>query len=119
MGFFSFKTTDKGRSICNVHSGKKTFKVIVVDNQNNQYIEDSYTGHGRFGGIDIFVLIAHMNGHFENENKCPDKEYERIRTIGIDLYYDDENAIHPNIYQVAKPWEDKKLEACDAQGYWY
>ena len=72
MGFFSFKTTDTGRSISNRHSHKGTFPVVIVDNKGNIYRENNYGGYGIFGGKDIFILTAEMNGYKWNEEADPD-----------------------------------------------
>ena len=38
MGMFSWKTQDTNKSISNTYSKKNTFKVIMTDNNDNQYI---------------------------------------------------------------------------------
>jgi hypothetical protein len=124
MGYFSFLTTDTGRSISNIHSGRGTFKVILVDNKGNHYPEERYQGYGVFGGQDIFVLIAEMNGHTFNENEDPDVEFRFLRGVGIDLYFSGKDGIlMPNIYEtldeVPREWENVPLLGCPAQGFFY
>jgi hypothetical protein len=119
MGFFSFKTTDTNRSINNAHSGIPTFKVVVVDDNGNEYVEHNYNGYGIFGGIDIFILIAEMNGYLFNDDNDPDQEYETLRNLGIQLYYEEPEAIHPNIYEVPQEWANVPLDSCEAQGFFY
>ena len=62
MGFFSWKTQDTNKSIWNVHSGRKTFSVYMVDHQGNKWKEEEYDGYGDFGGKDYYVLLDEMNG---------------------------------------------------------
>jgi hypothetical protein len=119
MGFFSFKTTDTNRSISNVYSSKGAFKVVLVDDNGNEYVEHNYQGYGIFGGIDIFILIAEMNGYLFNDDNDPDQEYETLRNLGIQLYYEEPEAIHPNIYEVPQEWTNVPLDRCESQGYFY
>lgn len=127
MGFFSFKTTDTGDSISNRHSSLGTFPTVMVDNKGNAYYQQSYDGYGVFGGKDIFVLIAEMNGFEWNEEVDPDSEFKRMRDIGIDLYYEGSSrVIHPNIFgsgpqgnNITWEWKDVPLLPCEYQGYFY
>ena len=57
MGFFSWKTQDTRKSICNKYQGSKpTFTVYMTDNQGNRWREDNYDGIVdlaiKFGSID-------------------------------------------------------------------
>lgn len=120
MGFFSFLTTDTKRSISNAHSSRGTFKVVMVDNHGEEYVEENYKGYGVFGGQDIFILIAEMNGYWFDEDKDPDQEYNRIRDIGVNLYYSERTDVRlPNIYEVSQDWQDVPLESCPNQGFFY
>jgi hypothetical protein len=119
MGFFSFKTTDTNKSVSNAHSRRGALAVYLIDNKGNKYYEDDYGGNGRFGGIDIFILIAEMNGHTFDDDIDPDLQYDKLRGIGIDLFYDHPDAVTPNICQKPKEWVNKRLEACEFQGYFY
>ena len=62
MGFFSWKTQDTNKSIWNVHSGRKTLTVYMVDNKGNKWREEGYEGYGDFGGKDYYALLDEMNG---------------------------------------------------------
>ena len=122
MGFFSWKTSDTNRSISNVHSSRGAFKVyVLIPNEfGGGYIEeDSYDGYGRFGGEDIYALVARWN--------CPEKcngDDEHDRLIGIDIAcYDRDNASlkypikiteYPTKYEYASP-----SNSCEDQGYFY
>ena len=67
MGFFSWKTQDTDRSIPNVFSNRTTFKVVMVDDKGNKYVEENYEGYGEFGGketvgIETFRLMYEKMG---------------------------------------------------------
>ena len=78
MGFFSWKTIDTDRSICNFYSGKDVFPVTMTDNKGNRYHETCYEGYGVFGGKDYYELLAEMNG-YEND----DPEAKRLHGINL------------------------------------
>lgn len=61
MGFFSWKTSDTKKSICNAHSGRKVFTVHMITENGLIFTEEEYDGYGVFGGQDIYELIAEMN----------------------------------------------------------
>lgn len=82
MGFFSWITNDTDKSIANVHSGKKTFKVVMTDDKGNKWIEDSYDGYGKFGGKDYYQLLAEMN----RPELCTG-DVDKDRSIGIRLEF--------------------------------
>jgi hypothetical protein len=119
MGFFSFKTTDTNKSVSNIHSDRGALAVYLIDNKGNKFYEPNYRGYGIFGGIDIFILIAEMNGHTFDDNIDPDEQYDKLRDIGIDLFYDNPEALTPNIFEAPSKFENKRLEACEFQGYYY
>jgi hypothetical protein len=119
MGFFSFKTTDTNQSVSNVHSERGALAVYLIDDQGNQHYEPNYQGYGLFGGVDIFILTAEMNGYLFDENEDPDTEYEKLRSLGIELFYEEPEAIHPNICEVPQEWVPAQLESCEFQGYFY
>jgi len=107
MGFFSWRTQDTDRSICNNSSDKETFIVYMVDNDNNRWAESDYNGYGEFGGKDFYELLAEMNGLTTREE-------------GIDLCYSNEPFLSPNLYEHATAsWENSKPEDCEYQGYFY
>ena len=94
MGFYSWITQDTNRSISNVHSGRPTFRVHMIDNEGNVWTEDNYEGYGVFGGKDFFELLAEMN--------C----FESDRDIGIDIYCNWE----PNTFYSPTLAENKDCE---------
>lgn len=81
MGFFSWRTSDTKRSICNVHSVRKTFTVHMVTENRRIYTEEAYQGYGEFGGKDVYVLIGELNG-------CPHTEEEDIRNWTFPFLYE-------------------------------
>lgn len=109
MGFFSWITQDTGRSICNTYSGKKPFRVILIDNKGNKYVEEDYEGYGEFGGVDFYELLAVMNGL-------------ETREEGIDLAYADnqDDVLYPNLVESDDwEWVNENPETCEFQGYFY
>lgn len=116
MGFFSWKTCDTKRSICNAHSGRQTFDVYMIDNKGNVWHEPDYNGYGIFGGKDYYELLAEMNG------------FGTDRSVGIDLQFHPEDMnmkkseiLFPNLVETAD-WEyDPKMapQTCPDQGYFY
>ena len=60
---FSWLTSDTGRSIANRHSTRDTFPVHMITEDGQIFTENDYNGYGVFGGKDIYVLIAEMNGY--------------------------------------------------------
>jgi hypothetical protein len=62
MGFFSYKTQDTNETIWNTYSDKETFTVFLVEPNGNRYEEVNYEGYGVFGGVDIYELVARLNG---------------------------------------------------------
>jgi hypothetical protein len=114
MGFFSFKTQDTRRSIANNASSKPTFNVYMVDNQGNEFFEPSYSGYGVFGDKDYFVLMAEMNGLYDESD-------QRMRSLAIDLYYNPKpDTLFPNLYAKAgNKWRNKRPDNCPNQGFFY
>lgn len=110
MGFFSWKTQDTNKSICNTHSGKETFTVYMLDNQGNVWQEDDYDGYGVFGGKDYYELLAEMN------------DLDSDRENGISLAFDkDKPALFPNLVENVnyKSNTRKEPKNCEFQGYFY
>ena len=62
MGFFSWKTSDTEKSIPSHYSSRPTFKVHMITEDGQVFTEDNYEGYGVFGGKDLYVLAAEMNG---------------------------------------------------------
>lgn len=122
MGFFSWKTSDTERSICNAYSGRKTFPVFVLipkEFGGGYILEENYEGYGVFGGQDIYALVARWN--------CPERcsgRDEEDRIIGIEIAcYDEDNAkLKYPIKITAKFKEYEKAKPsvnCPNQGYFY
>jgi len=115
MGFFSWKTIDTDKSICNIYQDiYNPFKVYMKDDKGNEWIEDNYDGYGVFGGKDYYELLAEMNG------------LESDRDIGIDLAFKDsssgtnENIKHPILCEYeSTEWNNTIPESCEFQGYFY
>ena len=119
MGFSSFKTIE-GKSISNAFSTRGAFKVYMVDDKNNKYIENAYQGYCEFGGKDYFVLLYEMNTgkSVDQENE---REHESARQKGISIFYSDDKHIKYPMLTTNKhrEWENKKTESCKYQGYFY
>ena len=110
MGFFSWKTQDTRKSICNKYQGSKpTFTVYMTDNQGNRWREDNYDGYGEFGGKDFFELMAEMNGL-----------KDRLEAISLVHANPPVDHIQPNLTERANHrWRDIKQKGCDSQGFFY
>lgn len=95
MGLFSWFTQDTNHRIVN----GEPYRVIMTDNNGNQYVEDCYEGYGEFGGKDYYELLAEMNGY--SQTHCHDGE--ELRDIGIRLAFENDpygtnpNVIHPSL----------------------
>jgi hypothetical protein len=85
MGFFSWRTSDTGRSIPSHYSERKPFTVHVITEDGQVFTEDNYEGYGVFGGKDIFVLAAELNGmKGETDDKTRDLFFDKIWRQGIE-----------------------------------
>ena len=124
MGFFSWKTQDEGKTIPNTYSGLAIYRVYMIDNKGNVWIEENYEGYGVFGGKDYYELLSEMNGD------GPD------RSRGITLAFHGnpggdhtEGVLYPNLFRwrkgngTAEDWikayEAKGPENFEFQGYFY
>ena len=115
MGFFSWFTQDTDKSISNVHSGRRTFPVDMIDDKGNVWHEPNYEGYGMFGGKDYYELLSEMNGGPSD------------RLNGIELAYEDSphgdnpNIIYPNLVEKSKGWTytTDKPDRCPNQGFFY
>tara|TARA_R110002153_G_scaffold36023_2_gene106797 strand:+ start:7508 stop:7846 length:339 start_codon:yes stop_codon:yes gene_type:complete len=110
MGFFSWKTQDTFKSICNAYSGKETFTVYMLDNQGNAWQEDDYDGYGVFGGKDYYELLAEMN------------DLDSDRANGISLAFNEAKPVlFPNLVENANYKSNAREEPknCEFQGYFY
>ena len=98
MGFFSWKTSDTGRSIANEYQdAREVFTVFMHDDKGKVWIEESYGGYGVFGGKDYYELLAEMNGFTPDDVEALDREginvYNDFRGIGISLQF------HPDLVE--------------------
>ena len=124
MGFFSWKTSDTDKSICNSYSGRDTFTVFLKDHKGNVWREDNYEGYGEFGGKDYHELVAEMNGISS----------DRIDGIGLACYPNDRSRWEPHVQEAMKdknpifpiiveredyPWWNENPVDCEFQGYFY
>jgi hypothetical protein len=112
MGFFSWRTQDTDRSICNKFSDRQPFTVIMTDDKGNQWVEKNYEGYGEFGGKDYHELVAEMNG------EKPD------RMIGIDMECSPEKfpgktLIFPSLTEYGTYYGGIKPDSCEFQGFFY
>jgi len=107
MGFFSFKVSEKGKSIPNKFSGIKTTTVYMVAPDGNQWMENDYEGYGVFGGKDYYQLVAELNG-FKT----------RIEGVNIELK---KGTILPRFSETknAKYNDLSNPVRCPHQGYFY
>jgi hypothetical protein len=117
MGFFSWKTSDKERSISCV----KPFTVYLLNPFGEPFREDDYEGYGVFGGKDAYQFLAECN--------WPDEcvgDVEHDRGVGIEKCFDlmnEKGAIKYPLKFSENPDADYyKLAAaadCEYQGYFY
>lgn len=126
MGFFSWITSDTGRSISNRYSIRGTFPVYLLCPDGTSLKETDYEGYGCFGGRDAYALVARWNC----PEKCKDSDGNWLsdvdcRYIGINIAcYDEDNA---KLEYPLKFVEDNRLkyedvkpsESCPDQGYYY
>ena len=111
MGFFSWKTQNSDRSICNVYQAMyNPFPVTMLDNKGNKWVENAYGGYGEFGGKDFYELLAEMNG-------------KTTRDEGITIqYHSTEPYLTPNLIEGVDSdwvWVNKLPEDCPDQGFFY
>lgn len=105
MGFFSWKTSDTKRSICNNSSTRKPFTVHMITKDGQIFTEHDYEGYGEFGGKDIYVLAAEMNGHKgatdeETRSNFFDKIWKRgIEKDGKRYYYREDFNVYSDLLE--------------------
>lgn len=129
MGFFSWITQDTDRSICNTYSDREPFRVIMLDNKGNKWVEDNYEGYGVFGGKDFYELLAEMNGVVERDKvQLQGEEYtDYMRGKGIDLVYENNpsgdntpGVLYPNLVEDENwKWRNTGPFSCPDQGFFY
>lgn len=84
MGFFSWKTSDTDKSIPNYFSSRQPFTVHVITEDGQVFTEDNYEGYGVFGGKDIYVLAAELNGiKGKNDEETRDLFFDKIWQRGV------------------------------------
>jgi hypothetical protein len=108
MGFFSWITQDTGRSICNAHSNRQTFKVVMSDNQGHHWVELDYGGYGIFGGKDYYVLLDEMNGGTGDRQEGINKAFSK-----------DDSIIYPSLTESGAYHIGLEPPHCDEQGFFY
>lgn len=127
MGFFSWKTQDTDKSICNTYSIRVPFLVQMMDDKGNVWNETEYEGYGKFGGKDYYELLAEMNGI---ECDLIGEEYtDYMRGHGINLAFSKgnhsgvgtEGVLYPNLVEKASGWEYEPMgpDSCPEQGFFY
>lgn len=117
MGQFSFKTTDTELSIYSTE-GRNKRPVEMVDHEGNRWLEDGYEGYGRFGGKDIYALIAEMNDLVEPHMVTDDDK----RTVAIYAHFEDaaHQLRYPNLnHEPGLPWHNAPLVSCPDQGWFF
>lgn len=129
MGFFSFKTQDTNETIWNTYSERETFKVYLVEPNGNRYLESDYEGYGVFGGVDIYDLVARLNGcqgrnagilltsserWFHNNAHRHHTEQEIERAIELR-----KSLVYPNLVRDPSGWVhvNEMPESCVTQGF--
>lgn len=120
MGFFSWKTSDTKKSISNIYSSRGAKPVFVLCPDGSKIYEDKYEGYGRFGGQDIYALVARWN----NPELCNGDD-AHDRNIGIDIASNEED--NAKLMYPIKIVEDNNLDyndvepakRCKYQGYFY
>lgn len=116
MGQFSWLAQNTGDAILEA-GARKHFGinqvVVMIDNSGNEWVEKNYQGYGEFGGKDFFVLVAEMN-------KVKFVDFDQMREAGIDLYYENKDAITPNLYLGQKDdyeWVNERPQDDPNQGW--
>jgi len=84
MGFFSFLTSDTNKSVANHFSTRSTFPVHMITEDGQIFTENDYEGYGVFGGKDLYVLTAEMNGYKgETDEDTRQLFFDKIWVRGI------------------------------------
>lgn len=112
MGFHSFNTDDTLESIPNVfQSAREVFPVYMSDTKGNIYTENEYEGYGVFGGVDIYELLAEMNG----------LKISRDEAIGLWFQGGPKKRsfILPALYRHKDSTMLGTMTICEYQGYFY
>lgn len=85
MGFFSWITSDSGKSIPNVYQGvHPTFTVHMITEDGRVFTETAYEGYGEFGGKDFYVLAAELNGFKgETDDQTRSLFFDKVWNRGV------------------------------------
>ena len=118
MGYFSWKTADTNRSISNRDSIRGAFTVYLLCPNGETIREDDYDGYGRFGGHDVYALLAKWNAP---ETITGNVEVDRL--TGINMTYLGNEKLRYEIKIVEDgnlSYDDVKAsEYCPEQGFFY
>lgn len=90
MGFSSYLTSDTKKSIWNIYTGLSRTVYMLQPNGLPPIRDDAYLGYMVFGGVDVFVWIAKVNGITDLADE------EAYRNAGLKIMYDDEH--NHNLY---------------------
>jgi hypothetical protein len=108
MGFFSFMN-EKGKSIPNKFSNRKTSTIYMVAPNGDHWAENNYAGYGVFGGKDYYQLLAELNG-LETRNQ------------GLELAFDKtaKDVVRPRFCETLVPYDQLPDPVpCPYQGFFY
>jgi len=127
MGIFSFLTTDTRESIV-IHGFDKSRTVYMWSDDGQCWCEYHYEGYGIFGGKDIFILYAEMNGLIpldytidSDTDEIVEEEspvWDIIRSFAIDhMFSSVAEKRYPNLtFSSTWIWRNEELEYCPYQG---
>ena len=103
MGFFSWKTSDTGRSISNRYSDRGVFTVHMITRDGLVWSESNYDGYGVFGGKDLYELLAELN-----------PGYRKTREAGIDITFkNNPSGDYNGLFEMPKLVEDLIIDYND------
>lgn len=103
MGFFSWRTSDTGRSISNRYSDREVFQVHMITRDGLVWSESNYEGYGVFGGKDFYELLAELN----SGNK-------KTREAGIDITFNNNpSGDYNGLFEMPKLVEDLIIDYND------
>ncbi len=91
MGFYSWITSDTGRSIPNIYSERETFPVYLLCPDGSAICEPAYAGYGQLGGRYAYELAAEWNReHLTTEMlEVPERECYAADEEGERCYLDE------------------------------
>ena len=119
MGFFSWLTSDTGRSIPNHYSNRPTFKVHMITEDGQVFTEDNYEGYGEFGGKDFYELLAELNGK-TNRNEGIDIAFKNNPSGDYNRTFKMPKIVENLPSDIVKDWDSIPYpESCPDQGFFY